>query len=252
MLGSFPPPAKRPTTDPPTTLTSPAIPSLDVHSDAPPPYTSPQVWGSTSTPSDTKKPLPQQPSQPFDASSSSSSAIPQTLRQGSRTLHIYRLELFSRDLTIMDADKTTIAYSVAANMGTIFSDKPHMRVYRGPVQAQSSTTPAGTATFHRYSRTIDLELHGRPTPMDSKGIFSFSHEFMSGIGPLSWKSNGWGSDLILMTAENEWLAKFEGNRMAVEKRGTLEIVSWDIGDDGLDEIVASGVAMVEYLRRRRR
>lgn len=88
--------------------------------------------------------------------------------------------------------------------------------------------------------------------MESKGIFSLSHEFMSGIGPLSWKSNGWSLDLILMTAENEWLAKFEANRMAVEKRGTLEIVTWDIGDEGLDEIVASGVAMVEYLRRRRR
>lgn len=75
---------------------------------------------------------------------------------------------------------------------------------------------------------------------------------MSGIGPLSWKSNGWGSDLILMTKGNEWLAKFEGNRMAVEKRGTLDIVSWDIGDEGLDEIVVSGVAMVEHMRRRRR
>jgi len=150
----------------------------------------------------------------------------------------------------MDADKTTVAYTVAANMGTIFSEKPHMRVYKGPVQAQSSNL-VGTATFHRYSRSIDLELHGRPTPMDSTGMFSIKHEFMSGIGLLSWKSNGWGSDLILMTAGNEWLAKFERNKMAVEKRGTLEIVSWDIGDEGLNEIVVSGVAMMEHIRGRR-
>ena len=36
-----------------------------------------------------------------------------------------------------------------------------------------------------------------------------------------------------------------------DKRGILEVVSWDIQGEGLDEIVISGVAMMEFMRRQR-
>ena len=58
--------------------------------------------------------------------------------------------------------------------------------------------------------------------------------------------------MILMTPGEEWIAKFDYSAFAVEKRGKLEIVNWDIQGVGLDEIVVSGVAMMEHIRRRRR
>ena len=243
-----PSPAEKPTTDVDAASASTTAPSYDGHHDAPPPYTFPQVWGSSSL-SDNKSAMNQQAPQLQAGSSSSSN--PQSRRQGSRFLHIYRPDMFSRDLTVIDDDKTTVAYTATINHGTIFSEKPHMKVFRCPIEAQAYTKPVGTATFHHYGRSVDLELYGRPASMDSEGIFSLSHVFMSGIGPLSWKSNSWNGDLILTTAGKEWLAKFEGNRLSMDKRGKLEIVSWDIEDEGLDEIVVSGLAMVEYFRRRR-
>lgn len=86
--------------------------------------------------------------------------------------------------------------------------------------------------------------------MESTSIFGCTHEFQSGIGPLLWKTNGWGSDLTLMTREEQWLAKFDARTFSFDKRGTLEIVNWDIQDVGLDEIVVSGMAMMEHMRRR--
>ena len=127
-----------------------------------------------------------------------------------------------------------------------------MRIYRGPRSHQSTNLLVGTATFHNFSSTIDLELHGQPVACESTGIFGSAHEFKSGIGLLYWKTNGWGSDLILMTERKEWLAKFDANSFSVDKRGRLEVVNRDIEGEGLDEIVVSGLAMMEYLRRRRK
>ena len=87
--------------------------------------------------------------------------------------------------------------------------------------------------------------------MDSTSLLSYTHQFTSGIGQLSWKRNGWGGDMILMTPGEEWIAKFDNSAFAVDKRGKLEIVNWDIQGVGLDEIVVSGVAMMEYIKRRR-
>ena len=74
------------------------------------------------------------------------------------------------------------------------------------------------------------------------------------MGLLKWKRNGPGQDIILMTEGREWVAKYEGlgnEGGEGEKKGLLEISSWGIGGEGLDEIVVSCVAMVEYIRRQR-
>ena len=54
-----------------------------------------------------------------------------------------------------------------------------------------------------------------------------------------------------MTKAGEWIAKFESAPFSVDKRGRMEIVNWDIQGEALDEIVTSGVAMMEYMRRRK-
>lgn len=55
--------------------------------------------------------------------------------------------------------------------------------------------------------------------------------------------------MMLITSGKEWIAKFDYSAFAVDKRGKLEIVNWNIQGVGLDEIVVSGVAMMEYVRR---
>ena len=74
------------------------------------------------------------------------------------------------------------------------------------------------------------------------------------IGVLVWKSAGaFTCDLICETASGgEWVAKYEAASFAVEKRGKFEIASWDVGEEGVDEIVVSGLAAMEQMRRKRR
>ena len=52
-------------------------------------------------------------------------------------------------------------------------------------------------------------------------------------------------------AGGEWVAKFEAASFAVEKRGKFESVSWEVGEEGVDEIVVSGLAVMEQVRRQR-
>lgn len=47
------------------------------------------------------------------------------------------------------------------------------------------------------------------------------------------------------------MAKFEATSFAVEKRGRFEIISWEVGEEVVDEIVVSGLAVVEQGRRKR-
>lgn len=156
---------------------------LPVDDSLPPPaYESPEVWNhgqqqpSKSTyPNEKTKPSPQSvQSQSLPQLLSSSSQPPLQQRPGTHLLHIYRDSLLGRDLTILDSDKTTIAYTVAANRGTIFSEKPHMRFYRGPAESQRSAQLVGTATFHNYSRTVDLTLQNRAVAMESTSILGYT------------------------------------------------------------------------------
>ena len=47
----------------------------------------------------------------------------------------------------------------------------------------------------------------------------------------------------------QWVARFEATSFAVEKRGKFEIGGWGVGEEGVDEIVVSGLVVVEQVRR---
>lgn len=167
-----------------------------------------------------------------------------------RLLHIYVDGMTHRHLTIVDSDKRTALYTVSANLGSIFSSKPHMRIFRGSDQ---TNPPIGTADFRKLSRAVDLTIQGRPVSMEATGFFARGHGFPSSIvGPLQWESDGvFGSDLVLVNERQEWLAKFHNSAFAVSKEGKLEISNGEISGAFLDEIVVSGLAVIEYRRRRR-
>lgn len=169
-------------------------------------------------------------------------------------LHVYRDSLFNHDLTIMAPDKKTIAFTVSANSGSMFSSTPHMRVYRGPVETHARAQPVGTVTFRPF-RGMDLTFHGRPVGMEAHGIIGRDYVFIPSpdVGPLTWVREGLGSgwDMYLVNAQGRWMAKYE-SRVSVDKRGVLEVGEWEIGTGQcLDEVVTSLVALVELQRRRR-
>lgn len=126
-----------------------------------------------------------------------------------------------------------------------------MRFYRGPVVSQLSTQPVGTATFHHIRQTIDIELHNRAFSMQSSNIVGYSYQFQSAIGLLIWKSGVFGYDLTLRTPGKVWLAKFDANILSPYKRGILQFDHLNISAEGIDEIVVTGIAMMEQMRRRK-
>ena len=101
---------------------------------------------------------------------------------------------------------------------------------------------------------MDMEFGSSTVFLESKGVFARSAEFQSSVGPLTWqRDSAFRKDLRLVNAKGDWLARFEGRTFSLGKRGKLEIaggVRW--GPGLLDEIVISGVAMVEAERRRRK
>ncbi|KAL8898091.1 MAG: hypothetical protein Q9192_002258 [Flavoplaca navasiana] len=114
-----------------------------------------------------------------------------------RILHIYLDGVTHRHLTITDMDKSRPLYTISQNSGTLFSSKPHMTI------SQASTSPpttTGTVTFHSWSRSIDLEVHGRSIPFEPEGIFTRAYAYNSpAFGQkLRWESDGvWGADLFV-------------------------------------------------------
>ncbi|KAL8801961.1 MAG: hypothetical protein Q9200_006759, partial [Gallowayella weberi] len=156
-----------------------------------------------------------------------------------RTLHIYKDGLTSRHMTIADADKTHPLYTVTRNSGSVFSSKPHMTITQS-VQATPTPAVVGTATFHSWSRSIDLEFRGHPVSLNSEGIFTRSYAFESpAFGErLRWECDGiWGADTVLVNGKKEWIARFDASLWSMGKVGKLQIVNGGINGVALDEIV---------------
>ncbi|KAL9025569.1 MAG: hypothetical protein Q9196_005632, partial [Gyalolechia fulgens] len=167
-----------------------------------------------------------------------------------RVLHIYRDGITHRHMTITDEAKHHPLYKIDQNSGSIFSSKPHMTIAN-----PSSNQTIGTVTFHNWSRTIDLEIHGRPIPFESEGIFTRSYAYSSpAFGErLRWECDGiFGTDLVLVNGGKEWIARFDGSLFSMSKTGKMHVVNGSINGVALDEIVVSGAAMVQHERRRRR
>ncbi|KAL8635750.1 MAG: hypothetical protein Q9228_006791 [Teloschistes exilis] len=196
-------------------------------------------------------PYPAQPQTTSTTTAHSRSPSPAPAYATSRTLHIYSSSSWStRHITIADADRSHPLYTLTKNHGGLFSSKPHMTV----TSAQTPALVVGTATFHSMSRRVELEFHGQGVIFEPEGLFTRSHGYRSpssGGERLKWKCEGWGHDLVLVNSRKEWIAKFDAAVWAMKKLGKLEIRDGRIAGRALDEIVVSGLAMVELERRRR-
>lgn len=69
---------------------------------------------------------------------------------------------------------------------------------------------------------------------------------------LKWKHEGaFTVNLCCVTERGEWVARFDNTTWSMKKEGKLEIVDRGMPKGVLDEVVVSGLAMIEHERRRR-
>ena len=167
-----------------------------------------------------------------------------------RLLHIYHEGMTHRHAGILDSDKQTPLYRIQFNSGGLFSSKPHVTIVNA-----ASNAPVGTVTFHSMSSKIDLTINKKPTTLSKSGIFTSAHEFRSSAltGSLKWKRDGLfsGGDMLCIDEKEQLFARFQASGWAMKKDGKFEL-SPEVGGVLMDEIVVSGIAMVELRRRRNR
>lgn len=164
-----------------------------------------------------------------------------------RLLHIYPKGMTHRHAEILDSDKQTPLYRIQVNSGGLFSSKPHVTVVNA-----ASNALVGTVTFHSMSRKIDLTINEQPTTLSKSGIFTSVHEFRSSAlaGSLKWKRDGLfsGGNMLCIDEKEQLFARFQASRSSMKKERKFEL-SPGVGGVLMDEIVVSGIAMVELMRR---
>ncbi len=159
------------------------------------------------------------------------------------TFHLYKTG--HGTLHILDSDNQTRLYDIKTDSDS----SPDISIYRlAATAAAPNAKPilCGSAKFHDWSSTIDLQIGGdRPIPFKAPESFSSSRTFESCVGELKWKH-----DMRLLNAREELLATFTHNT-AASNWGRFEM-TLRVAEGGqrlVDEIVLSGVALLEYERR---
>lgn len=174
---------------------------------------------------------------------------PQKLLEPTRTLHLYRIGICRSSAQILDSDKQTVLYEI----DFIHLGSPTITLYRGSAQGNVQRALVGTANLHSYTSTTDLQIGNSPViTLRAESIFTRSKTFDSILGPLKWQHDGSLSrSLNLVNARGEWFARFL-HATALSKWGRFEIAPGapEGGERLLDEIVLSGIAILEKLRRK--
>lgn len=167
----------------------------------------------------------------------------------SRTLHLYKTGFARSTLHILDTDKQTCLYEIKTQVWS----SPDVSLYRPAATTaapNNKPTLCGSAKFHSWSRTIDLQIGGDgPIPLQVSGIFISSGMFESCVGELSWKT-GMGMSMKVLNEREEVLATFT-HVMSLSKWGRFEMMP-RVAEGGqrlVDEIVLSGLALLEQRRR---
>ncbi len=188
-------------------------------------------------------------SQPLPGYAQSSSPAYDQKPVAPRVLHVYHEGFTHRRVQILDSDKRTPVYRINANSGGLFSSKPHLRIYEAATDSEIATI-----TFHSISSDIDMTIQNRPILLSKSGFFTSAHGFQSLAtgGSFKWKSDGVFScgDMICLDEREQLVARFKSSGGAMKKEGKFELGE---GVNGvlMTEVVVSGIAMYEYMRRQR-
>ncbi|KAL8929304.1 MAG: hypothetical protein Q9208_001387 [Pyrenodesmia sp. 3 TL-2023] len=164
-----------------------------------------------------------------------------------RTLHITRSGLSQRHAQIHESDNLTQAYTMHSSYAADWiPSKSNLEII-----SSSTNELIGSITFHSMSRRIDLNVNGQMISLKSEGLFTRGYSFGSSVGVLKWEAAATGSAYACTTRANRaWLARCDQDVFRSRHgKGTLEIVSWDLPQRLMEELVVSGLAMIEYERR---
>lgn len=128
----------------------------------------------------------------------------------------------------------------AKHMPSFMSSKPLLTIQR-----TSDNTTMGTLRFHSLtSSAVEVECNGKPTRIESDGLFSARWRFASTIcqGSRFWKKNKSTGGYKLKDSKKRVLATVEGDLLCFE--------TTRIEDHEMDENVLTAFAVAEARRRR--
>ncbi|KAL8793417.1 MAG: hypothetical protein Q9195_004003 [Heterodermia aff. obscurata] len=164
----------------------------------------------------------------------------------SRCLNVKNGGLSRPQILITDSLTSMPLYTFTFPKRSHLSSEPHISV-TGP-----SGAPVATIHFHSMSNDIDLVIHGQAVAFKTNGITA-GHGMVShvpGVGKLKWK-NKRGGEIKCKDEKGEVIARLEvGTWGKVKKEAQFEVGSGVTGGAVMDEIVVSGISMVENRRRK--
>ena len=141
----------------------------------------------------------------------------------------------------MDEDKVTLLYEIE-----IRSHRPNM-TFRRPALNNSII---GTVRFHPLTRAIEAEVNNHSFKLKGKNWTSCDLQWNSpafGGRVLTWKRQTlWVVlETILMDENKMPLARFSPSSWSMKKAGTIDLVDGGIGQEAMDEIVITGLAVLK-------
>ncbi|MCJ1477010.1 hypothetical protein MMC13_005681 [Lambiella insularis] len=163
----------------------------------------------------------------------------------------YIINIYDKGSTylLLDSDDTTPLYHVSFN----HNHAPHMTVTR----AADPRAQAGTATFiptkkfgFSTSSRIEMTLHSHTMPFNKEksGPFSSDKRYFQSpaLGRVYWKSGYTGSGFLEFVGEDgKQIAVFKNTMVDGRRLGVFEIMVEPLGEEVRDEIVVSGLTMLQ-------
>ena len=160
-----------------------------------------------------------------------------------RTLNLYDK---GSTYTVLDTDEKTLLYTIHWNGNSA----PHMTVNRG----DDRTAIAGTATYHSTNKLgfataskITLKFAGGTTSLNKEGgIFSTDKRTLRSEllgGEVFWKGGYASGFMKLVDGQDKSLVEYKDKMVSGDKMAVMEI-HVELGQEALDEVVTSGVAML--------
>ena len=162
-----------------------------------------------------------------------------------KPLRILNVHDHGSNYTIRDTDDATLLYTIHWNPNS----EPHMTVIHG----DDPKTIAGTATYHATKKLgfataskITLQLPSGTVSLDKEGgLFSTNKRTLRSavLGEVYWNGRyAQVGTMKLVDGNGKSLAEYKA--MRVDGRMGTIAVNTELGQEGLDEVVVSGIAML--------
>lgn len=165
--------------------------------------------------------------------------LPHHTQAPSRTLHVWFESWLKSDVHILDADHSTLLYTVNLKLR-----KPQIALY-----AASSQKEVGRVNFSIWSCTFDSTIHGVQVPIKSRGVLKNGYYYESNAikgATFTWK---WTSKMKLVCEDGDGItvACYSWPGMSMRKGGRFDFFRPEVvRDEVLEEILLTGLAVVQY------